>query len=122
MLASLVLGLDEDTLALTEMIAVSVFLVAVDAFWWWALFIRREPGDQGGTPGPMFEFKLLQSLSLLGVVAGFWLFGPLSDGYPDQMLIWVAMVLGPILILLIRLLMGFAGWGAGERGPDKSGD
>jgi len=109
-LASLVLGIEEDTMIVSEMVAVSVFVLALDAFWWWVLFIRREPGDHGRVQGPMFEFKFLQSLSLVGVIAGFWLFGPLTDGYSDQVLIWIAMVLGPIVILVIRLFMGFAGW------------
>ena len=121
MLASLVLDVGDETMVVSEMVAVSVFLAAIDLFWWWTLVFRREPGDRGGVSGPLIEFKLLQSLSLVGVIAGFWLFGPLTDGYPEGMAIWVAMVLGPVAILLVRLLMGFAGWGDGERARKGNG-
>ena len=108
--------MDDGTMIVSEMIAVSAFLLALDLFWWWSLFLRREGGESQGGSGPMFEFKLLQSLSLFGVIAGFWLFGPLTDDYPDGVAIWVAMVLGPALLLLLRTLMGFAGWGDGRDG------
>ncbi len=108
-------------MAVSEMVAVSVFLLAIDLYWWWSLFLRREPGKKTGASGPMFEFKLLQTLSLFGVIAGFWLFGPLTDDYPDGILIWVAMVLGPAAILLLRLMMGFAGWGDGEEAGEGDG-
>lgn len=47
----------------------------------------------------MLEFKFWQSLALVGTLAGFWLFGPLSDGNSEYAWIWIAMALGPIVIV-----------------------
>jgi hypothetical protein len=91
------------------MIGVSAFLLSVDAYWWWQLVVRGY-GSDGRGPGAVLEFKFWQSLSLLGVIAGFWLFGPLTDGRSELVWLWPAMVLGPIAILCARMMMGFSGW------------
>jgi hypothetical protein len=118
-LASLVLDVSDDAMIVSEMVAVSALFLVVDLYWWWTLFIRRAPGDEGGASGALFEFKFLQSLSLFGAIGGFWLFGPLTDGYPERVTIWVAMVLGPIAILTVRLFTGFAGWGSRDHRSRK---
>ena len=103
MFAALVLGMEGETLGMWATLPVFVFLLGVDAFWWWSLF---GPGDDSGgkVDRKLLEFKFWQSLSLLGVIAGFLLFGPMTDDYPDQLGIWIAMVLGPVAILVARLL------------------
>lgn len=88
------------------MIGVTAFLITVDLFWWWQIAFK----DYAGSPGAVLEFKFWQSLSLYGVLAGFWLFGPLTNGYSEYAWIWIVMVLGPIVILVARMMMGFAGW------------
>jgi hypothetical protein len=102
----LALDIDEDAVAVSEMIGVTAFLLAVDAFWWWKLVFE----DYAGGGGPVLEFKFWQSLALVGVLAGFWLFGPLTDGRSEFAWLWIVMVLGPVVILFVRMMMGFAGW------------
>jgi hypothetical protein len=102
----LALDIDGDTVAVIEMVAVSAFLLAVDAFWWWKLVFE----DYAGGGGPVLEFKFWQSLALVGVLAGFWLFGPLTDGRSDLAWLWIVLALGPVAILFARMMMGFAGW------------
>ena len=104
MFAALVLGLEDETLGVWATLPVFVFLLGIDAFWWWALFLRKGEGEDAPVRDPkLFEFKLWQSMMLIGVVAGFWLFGPMTDDYPDHMRIWIAMVLGPTVILIGRM-------------------
>jgi hypothetical protein len=106
----LALDVDEDAVIGSEMIAVTAFLIAVDAYWWWQLVFKGYAGEAAGGRGPMLEFKFWQSLGLYGVLAGFWLFGPLTDGYSEYAWAWIVMALGPIAILFVRMMMGFAGW------------
>lgn len=96
--------MEGETLGVWATLPVFVFLLAVDAYWWWALFIKEGTGEDRPVRDPkLLEFKFWQSLMLIGVVAGFWLFGPMTDDYPEQMRIWIAMVLGPCVILIGRL-------------------
>jgi hypothetical protein len=92
------------------MIGVTAFLLAVDAFWWWQLVFRDYASPPGGSKGPVLEFKFWQSLALLGTLGGFWLFGPLSEGGSELVGVWLALALGPIAILFLRMMMGFSGW------------
>ena len=108
MFAALVLNLEDDALGIWSTAPVCVFLLGIDAFWWWALFGRGGGEGEGKIDPKLFEFKFWQSLMLVGVVAGFWFFGPMTDNYPEQMRIWMAMVLGPTLILLVRTAIWFA--------------
>jgi hypothetical protein len=109
-LGLMVLDVDEDTVMVSEMVAVTAFLLAVDLFWWGRLLFGGYASDAAGGRGPLLEFKFWQSLALVGVLAGFWLFGPLTDGSSELVLLWPAMALGPIAILFARMMMGFAGW------------
>ena len=95
---------------MSEMIGITAFLLAVDAFWWWQIAFKGYSANPQGGNGPLLEFKFWQSLALIGVLAGFWLFGPLTDGYSEYAWLWIVMVLGPIVILVARMMMGFAGW------------
>ena len=106
----LALDVDEDAVVLSEMIGLTAFLLAVDGFWWWQIAVKGYASNPEGGNGPLLEFKFWQSLGLYGVLAGFWLFGPLTDGYSDYAWLWILMVLGPIAILIARMMMGFAGW------------
>jgi hypothetical protein len=99
--AALVLKMEGDTLGVWATLPVMVFLLGLDAAWWWALFGGKR---EGPVDRKLLEFKFWQSLMLVGVVAGFWLFGPMTDDYPDHMRIWIAMVLGPCVILIARML------------------
>ena len=110
MVGLLALGIDDDAVVLSEMIAVTAFLLAVDGFWWWQIVGKGYSSNPEGGNGPLLEFKFWQSLGLYGVLAGFWLFGPLTDGYSDYAWLWIVMALGPVAILFARMMMGFAGW------------
>ena len=104
------LGIDDETVVVSEMIAVSAFLVGVDLFWWRAILFKGYSSNPEGGNGPLLEFKFWQSLGLYGVLAGFWLFGPLTDGHSEYAWLWIVMALGPIAILFVRMMMGFSGW------------
>ena len=99
------LDADEDLVVYSEMIALTAFLLAVDGYWWWQLVVKDYAGG-----GAVLEFKFWQSLALLGVLGGFWLFGPLTGVGSDLAWLWPVMVLAPIAALIARMMMGFAGW------------
>lgn len=103
MFAALVLKMEGDQLGVWATLPVCLFLLGLDAAWWWALFGGGQKGG-GKVDRKLLEFKFWQSMMVIGVVAGFWLFGPMTDDYPDHMRIWIAMVLGPTVILIARLL------------------
>ena len=141
LVAELALGIDPSVWGPIEMAMVTAFVIGIDAFWWWVLFLRREPPAEAGvnpaSPPPtpralrqalalpdarpnvagqraLLEFKAWQTLIVLAVIGGFWLFtgGDLEHGVGgDEIGIWVAMVLAPTLILLVRLFTGLAGEG-----------
>lgn len=108
MFAVLVLDLHDEALGVSSMALVTAFIIGVDGFWWWALFIRRGGEADRGSDPRLIEFMLWQSLILVGVIAGFWLFGPMTAGYPEQMRIWIAMVLAPTVILIARMAWWFS--------------
>ena len=113
-------GVELSTWGPIEMAMVTAVVLGIDAFWWWVLFIRDEPRsvasgstatDRSGRRA-LAEFKFWQTCIVLAVIGGFWLFtgGDLEHGVGrDEIVIWVAMVLLPTLILVVRLSTGLGG-------------
>ena len=109
LVAELALGIEVSVWGPIEMAMVTAVILGIDAFWWWVLFIRTEPPiDAATAPGSvpptpralrqamalpdaprstggqraLFEFKAWQTLIVLAVIGGFWLFtgGDLEHG------------------------------------------
>ena len=112
LVAELALGIDLSVWGPIEMAMVTAVVLGIDAFWWWVLFIRREPNEPAERAGgwALFEFKFWQTLIVLAVLGGFWLFtgGDLEHGVDgDEIGFRVALVLAPTMILVLRLFTGF---------------
>ena len=62
---------------------VTAVVLGIDAFWWWVLFIRTSRiAPASARAAGAVEFKAWQTLIVLAVIGGFWLFtgGDLEHG------------------------------------------